>query len=119
MSEFSILFVGISYNFSLNNRQCKSSDAENKLNITRLKRGALNTFVFYLALMICYLPMNVLFTLFGLSIKNWQTEWQFAITAVFMNSSINQFLYCWRLRELRAAVIKTASQALCKQTGEN
>ena len=97
----------------------QSSDAENNLNITRLKRSALNTFVFYIALIICYLPVYVFFTLYGLSIKEWQTEWQFAATIVFMNSSINPFLYCWRLRELRTAVVKTGRQMLCKETGEN
>ena len=48
----------------------------------------------------------------------WETEWQFAYTAVLMNSSINPILYCWRLRELRLAVVKTAGQ-MCKETEEN
>jgi len=85
----------------------QNCDAENNLNITRLKRSAMNTFVFYIALIICYLPMYVLLTLLGLSAKDWQTEWVFSHTAVFLNSSINPLLYCWRLRELRSAVVKT------------
>jgi len=97
----------------------ESSDAENNLNITRLKRSALNSFVFYIVLIICYLPLYVLLTLHGLSIKVWQTEWEFANTAVLMNSSINPILYCWRLRELRTAVAKTARHMLCKQTEES
>ena len=97
----------------------QSFDAENNLNITRLKRSALNTFVFYIALIICYFPLYVVLTFYGLSLKDWQTEWVFAITAVFMNSSINPFLYCWRLRKLRKAVVKTARKVLCKQTEEN
>ena len=96
------------------------SDAQGgNLNVERLKRSAMNTFVFFIVLIICYFPMYVLLTLLGLSIKDSQHEWQFAITAVFMNSSINPFLYCWRLRELRTAVVKTARQMLCKQTDEN
>ena len=63
--------------------------------------------------------MYVVATLIAISDKDWQTEWHFADTAVFMNSSINPFLYCWRLRELRTAVVKTARQMLCKQTEEN
>ena len=38
---------------------------------------------------------------------------------VFMNSSINPVLYCWRLRELRQAVLKIIKQLLSKQTEEN
>ena len=97
----------------------QSSDAGNNLNVTRLKRSALNTFVFFIVLIICYFPMYVLLTLYGLSIKAWQSEWQFARTAVYMNSSINPFLYCWRLSELRTAVVKSAKQMLCKQTEQD
>ena len=96
----------------------QSSDAENNLNVPRLKRSAMNTFVFFIVLIICYLPLYVLLTLSGLSM-DWQSEWEFAVTAVFMNSSINPFLYCWRLCELRTAVVKTARQMLCKQREQN
>ena len=97
----------------------QSFDAENNLNMARLKRSALNSFIFYIALIVCYLPLYVLLTLHGLSVKDWQSEWGFADTAVFMNSSINPLLYCWRLRDLRTAVAKTARQILCKQTEED
>ena len=98
----------------------QSSDTQgSNLNVMKLKRSAINTFVFCLALILCYFPMYVLMTLYGLSIKDWRTEWQFAFTAVYMNSSINPVLYYWRLRELRTAVVKTARQMLCKQTEES
>jgi len=97
----------------------QSSNAENNLNITRLKRSAFNIFLFYIALILCYCPIYVILTVFATSGKDWQTEWNFAHTAVFMNSSINPVLYCWRLRELRAAVAKTVRQMLCKQSVQN
>ena len=97
----------------------RATTGNNLLNIVRLKRSAMNTFMFYIALIICYLPLYILLTLYGLSIKDWETEWQFAYTAVSMKSFINLILYCWRLRELRTAVVKTARQMLCKQTDEN
>ena len=97
----------------------QSSNAENNLNMARLKRSAMNTFVFYIALILCYFPMYVTLTFYGISGKDWQPEWDFAFLAVYINSSINPFLYCWRLGELRTAVVKTARQMLCKQTEEN
>ena len=45
----------------------QSSDAEN---VPRLKRSAINTFVFCVALIICYFPVYELSTLYGLSIKD-------------------------------------------------
>ena len=97
----------------------QGSNAENNLNMVRLKRSAINTFVFYFALILCYFPFYILLTIHGLANKKWKIEWEFAMTLVFSNSSINPFLYCWRIRELRTAVVKTARQMLCKQTEEN
>ena len=97
----------------------QSSNTGNNLNIARLRRSALNIFLFYIVLIICYFPIYVRLTVFATSAKDWQTEWNFAHTAVFMNSSINPLLYFWRLRELRTAVGKTARQMLCKQSVQN
>ncbi|XP_078344530.1 histamine H2 receptor-like [Oculina patagonica] len=97
----------------------QSSNAENNLNMARLKRSAINTFMFYIALILCYLPIYVIMTHYGIFGKDWQPEWEFAHTVAFMNSSINPFLYCLRLRELRPAVVKVAKQILCRQTEEN
>jgi len=97
----------------------QSFNAGNNLNIARLKRSAMNTFVFYITLIICYFPMYVLLTLHGLSFLLWQRESEFATTLVLSNSCINPFLYCWRLCELRTAVVKTARKMLCKETEEN
>ena len=90
--------------------QCRYS--ANNPSMMRLKRSALNTFLFYVFIIACYFPAYVLLTIFGLGYKEWATEWTIASTVVFMNSSINPILYCWRLRELRVAVVKTVQRVL-------
>ncbi len=93
--------------------------AGNNTGVMRLKRSAVNTFVFYIFMVACYFPSYVLLTLFGLGYKEWATEWTISTTLSFMNSSINPILYCWRLRELRMAVLKTARKMLCTQTDQD
>ena len=81
-----------------------NSDIVNNIHMARIKKSAINTFIFYIFMVICYFPPVILLSLFGTICKNWKTEWSFAITVVHMNSSFNPILCCWRLRELRAAV---------------
>ncbi len=97
----------------------QSLNTENNLNMMLLKRSTMNTFVFYVALILCYFPIYIIRSLHGISYRRWKTEWNFATTVVFMNSSINPILYCWRLRGLRTAIVKTARQMLCTQTGQD
>ena len=85
-------------------------------NITRLKRSAVNTFLFYIALILCYFPFFVFITLTGVFKQKWKVQWSFSATVVFMNSSVNPFLYCCRIRELRTAVLNTLRKMLCKKS---
>lgn len=84
--------------------------------MTQLKRSVINTFVFFIVIVVCYFPKLVSLAIYNLSFKNWTISWKFANTAIFMNSSINPLLYCWRLRDLRRAVIKTARQLFCRKS---
>ena len=93
--------------------------AANNTRVMRLKRSAVNTFVFYIFIVACYLPAYVLLTIFGLGYMEWATEWSITTTVVFMNSSINPILYCWRLRKLRAAVVKTVKCVLRTHTDQD
>ena len=87
----------------------ENSDIKFRKHITRTIKSAVNTFIFYIFLILCYVPQVVLLIVFGMmSVKYWRAEWTFASTVIHMNSSVNPILYCWRLRELRKAVINVA-----------
>lgn len=88
------------------------------LNQNRLNKSSLNTFVFYISTILCYLPRFISVP-FSDPYTHEKTAWIFADTLVFMSSTINPVLYCWRLGDLRAAVVKVLREMLCKQTEEN
>ena len=52
----------------------QSSTSEDDLHYVRMKQSAINTFIFYIILVMCYLPMYIFLTLHGLSQKPWLTE---------------------------------------------
>ena len=92
---------------------------EHNLNMLQSKKIAMNTFIYYICMVLCYSP--VFMSAFTLAIfpQRWSITWTFTDTVAFTNSSINPFLYCWRTRELRTAVSKTIRIFLCKQTEGN
>lgn len=90
--------------------------AVERMNIQRSKKRAKNTFIYYIVMILCYFP---LFINMSLSSELQGLEWILADTLVFLNSSINPFLYCWRFREFRAAVIQTTKTCFCIPTEQN
>lgn len=85
----------------------------------RSTKNAKNTFIYYIVMILCYTPVFVAMAILFISPSHWNKGWILADTVIFMNSSINPFLYCWRLRELRTAVVKTVRQMLGRQIQEN
>ena len=94
-------------------------NVENAQNELRSTKSAKHTFIYYVVMILCYTPLFLSMLILFISPYQWTNLWILADTVAFMNSSINPFLYCWRLRELRTAVVETAKQMLCKQTEDN
>ncbi|XP_078344031.1 melanocyte-stimulating hormone receptor-like [Oculina patagonica] len=89
-------------------------------NMQRSTKSAKNAFLYYIAMILCYTPVFIAMSILVISPHHWTNAWDFTDTIAYMNSSMNPFLYCWCLRDLRTAVVKTAvKQVLCKQTEAN
>ncbi|XP_078345479.1 beta-2 adrenergic receptor-like [Oculina patagonica] len=97
----------------------ESYNYENNQNMLRSTKSAKNAFIYYIAMILCYIPLFIAMTIYGISHNELANAWNLTDTLAFMNSSINPILYCWRLRDLRTAVSKTVVQLLCKQAEEN
>ena len=79
-------------------------NTNNNMNMMRLKKSTMNTFVVYIALILCYFPMFLIFVLMGTNTLEKVTQnWKLYTSIVYLNSFINPILYCWRLSELRKA----------------
>ena len=85
-----------------------------RLNIVQYKKIVSSIFWLQLTLVACYAPFITVSLLRHtvLSGTTIQGLWLFTATLVYSNSSLNPFLYCWKIREVRMAVKNTA-KAFC------
>ena len=95
----------------------QSMNAEQNLMIQAKKRAA-NTFIYYICMLLCYIPGAVSALITVTYEPHWNIIW-YLETIMFMNSAINPFLYIWRNREIRRAVLKILRKILCKTDEEN
>ena len=86
-----------------------------RLNIVQYKKVVSSIFWLQLTLVACYAPFIIVSLLRHtvLSGTTIQGLWLFTATLVYSNSSLNPFLYCWKIREVRMAVKNTA-KAFCR-----
>ena len=83
-------------------------------NLLQLEKSAINSFVFFIVMVLFYIPLSTYLSLF-ITKNTPQSGWRVATTLVYINSSVNPFLYCWRIGDLRAAVMKTARKLFCRK----
>lgn len=97
--------------------QQNTTEGDNS-NMVRMKRSALNTFIFYIAMVLCYFPIIISLCVASIASKDLPEVWHLADTVVFLNSSVNPLLYCWRLGEIRKAVLKIFRQMSRRQADQ-
>ena len=85
-------------------------------NMTISKKHALKTFIYFICMVCCYLPYLSYSLLRTTSVIGYEVNWTFTETVVFLNSSVNPFLYCWCNREIRTSAVKVVRKMMCKQT---
>ena len=85
-----------------------------RLNMVQYKKVVSSIFWLQLTLVACYAPF-ITVSLLRHTVLSGTTihgVWLFTATLVYSNSSLNPFLYCWKIREVRIAV-KNTGQAFC------
>ena len=96
---------------NLNGHQEQSQpNLERPLNIAKYKKTVFSIAWVQFALVPCYVPFGITVALTNPN-SAWSTfplvGWFSSITLMYLNSSLNPFLYCWKIREVRQAVKDT------------
>ena len=88
------------------------------LNIARYRKTASSALWLQLTLVVCYLPFIVVAPWVIQEIRSglssaFYLALSFTSTLLYLNSSLNPLLYCWKIREVRQAVKSTIRQMFC------
>ena len=126
---FSIIVSTFSYTkifFTLRHQQAQvrdhvqpeqSSRVRSVLNIARYKKTVYSVAWIQFAMLACYGPYIVKEFLWNFGSIDYSTETRIAndvsICLLFLNSSLNPVLYCWRIKDVRQEVKNTIRQCLC------
>ena len=105
--------------FALRHHQCqvqnvfqRQSSQTTPFNITRYRKAASSALWLQFVLVACYLP-------YGIVVARWAYTGlpsvvflvaQCTVTLVYLNSSLNPFIYCWKIKELRQVVKQTVRE---------
>ena len=84
--------------------------------MARFRKAVYSALWVQLVLVVCYVPGYTVGIVIALT-KNYSSllvvTWSVAVTLLYFNSTLNPFLYCWKISEVRQALKQTITQALC------
>ena len=110
-----IFLILLHHNTQIHSHNVQQPSQTNQLNIARYKKAVSTAIWLQLTLVVCYLPQGVITALrakSGLTASNYNA-WNYTVTLIFLNSSLNPILYCWKLDEVRRVVKDTIRQVFC------
>ena len=85
---------------------------EEVANFGRMRKSAVATVFVYVVFLVCYLP-----NICGLWIGTMAPEFlltsvaRYLLTLLFLNSSLNPLIYCWKMRDIRHNIVNTLRDA--------
>ena len=84
--------------------------------MARFRKAVYSALWVQLALVVCYAPICTIAIVIAHTKKYsllLVVTRKVAVTFVYFNSTLNPFLYCWKIGEVRQAVKQTIREALC------
>ena len=76
-------------------------------NFVSLMKSAIGIFYVYLVFFICYLPYFTSLVTLEINGSSYPLKsfWLYSWTVVYLNSSLNPLIYCWKMRHIRRAIM--------------
>ena len=117
-------FCYIKIYFTLSHHRAQIQEARQQpnggplLNITRYRKTVSIALWVQMTLLACYIPYGIIsvFALTVLRSSSFDLAWDSTLTLLFLNSTLNPFLYYWKVTHLRQAVIGTLRSFSCSFT---
>ncbi|XP_066015538.1 melanocyte-stimulating hormone receptor-like [Pocillopora verrucosa] len=85
----------------------------NALIMARYRKAVYSALWVQLVLVVCYVPNMTVEIVISKGLSNFMVIRGMTNVLVFFNSTLNPFLYCWKISEVRRAVKQTIRQAIC------
>ena len=90
----------------------QANEGEIPVNMARYKKSVSSILWVQLALVACYAPWGIVVLLYVNGIGN-DDAWLVSEALIYLNSSVNPILYCWKIRAVRQGVKDTIGQLYC------
>ena len=93
---------------ALQPQETQVAQNRNVVNFASRKKSVVGLFYVYLVFLICYLPRFVILAARVIQGPNLAVKKStiYSWTLVFLNSSLNPVIYCWKMRNIRHAIMK-------------
>ena len=85
------------------------------INMQRYKRTVSNIAWIQMTMVACYVPFIVA-TVLNRDTRDNDIAWNVSVTLLYLNSSLNPLVYCWKMKEIKRAVKNTVTQSCCLQS---
>ena len=92
-----------------------SNSAPEARQLVRERKSACNALIVYIVFVTCYLPYlcsMIMLVAHGNSPSSFTIAQMIALFLVFLNSSLNPFIYCWRYHEIKKRVKSTLKKII-------
>ena len=103
-----VVYIRIYQTVRRHKNQIQSMQSEEKKNFTVLMKSTVGIIYVYLVFLICYLPYLICMAVIGIYGSSIALKKLFlcSVTLMYLNSSLNPVIYCWKMKHIRHAIME-------------